>query len=68
MAMKTIDIDDTEAEQVIEDCLAVMERRPLEEKIDAVNEAIRNAEAEGNEALLFELLATKRDLAAAVVK
>jgi len=68
MAMKAIDIDDTEAAQVIEDCLAVMERRPLEEKIDAVNEAIRNAEAEGNEALLFELLATKRDLAAAVVK
>jgi len=68
IALNGQQMDEGEAQTIIEDCLASMEKRPLTEKIEQVNEAIREAESEGNEELLFELLAKKRDLAAAVIK
>lgn len=68
IAMSTKGLDEVEAKQVIDDCLETIERRPLALKVEQINEAIRDAESEGNEALLFELLAKKRDLAAAIMK
>lgn len=68
IAMDARGLEDVEAKQVIDDCLDVMERRPAELKLESLNEAIRDAETEGNDALLFELLARKRDLAQAVLK
>lgn len=68
IAMSAKGFDETEAEQVVNDCIETIERRPLTEKIEQVNDAIRDAESEGNEALLFELLAKKRDLAQQAMK
>lgn len=68
LAMDARGLEDAEARQVIEDCLSVMERRPVEEQLENLNGAIRDAETEGNEALLFELLSRKRDLVQAAQK
>ncbi len=68
IAMTAGTTDVIEALQIIEDCLDSIEKRPLEERIGQVNEAIKQAESEGNEPLLFELLAKKRDLAVAAAK
>ncbi len=68
MAMNTANLDQDEARQIVDDCIETIERKPITEKIEQVNEAIRGAESEGNETLLFELLAKKRDLAAQVMK
>jgi len=64
IAMGTKFADETDAKQVALDCLDAIEERPVTEKIEQINEAIRDAESEGNENLLLELLAKKRDLKA----
>lgn len=64
IAIRTNLTDEADAKQVVEDCLGAIEERPLAQKIDRISEEIRDAESEGNDALLFELLAKKRDLKA----
>ena len=68
VAMMEYQLDEDEIKQLVDDCIDVIERRPLSESIEQVNEQIRDAEAEGNEGKLFELLAKKRDIAATMTK
>jgi DNA primase len=68
IAVEENDLDAEEAGRLIEDCIAAINRRRLARDIEDVNERIKEAEAEGDESKLFELLARKRDLAAAIAR
>ena len=52
----------SEAKQLINDCIDVIKRRSINESIEQVNEQIKEAEAEGNETRVFELLAKKQEV------
>ena len=62
LAMSENELSDSEARQLIDDCVDVIKRRTVNESIESVNEQIREAESEGNEIKVFELLAKKQEV------
>lgn len=56
--------DDAEARELLGDCIAQLKRRPALSRFEGVNDEIRRAEMEGDEARVVELLQEKRELAA----
>lgn len=53
-----------EAAGLVDDCIARLKERPSRLRLERINDDIRRAEMEGDEARLLELLAEKRGLAA----
>lgn len=68
IALQENELEPKEVDQLIEDCVASLKRLHLAQGIEEVNERIRDAEAEGDEVKLFELLAKKRDMAATIAR
>lgn len=62
MAVEDDGCSDEDAGDLIRDCIARLKERPRLERIDEINDDIRRAEIEGNEARLIELLTEKRGL------
>lgn len=52
-----------EAEGVLADCLTSIKTRPVKEKMLELNDLIRIAESEGNDAQLYHLLRRKKEMA-----
>ncbi|MBI4126949.1 MAG: DNA primase [Deltaproteobacteria bacterium] len=55
-------MEEDEAKALVRDCLQTLKRRPIAERLKTINADIAQAEAEGNEQRVLELLATKQQL------
>ncbi len=64
MAMQDSILEARDIEQLVEDCLGTIRKKALNQDIEEVNQQIKSAEDQGNENLLLQLLAKKRDLIA----
>ncbi|MFH1874255.1 MAG: DNA primase [Pseudomonadota bacterium] len=64
LAMQGCDLEFRDVNQLVEDCLGAIRKCAWDQDIEQMNRQIRLAEDQGNESLVFELLAKKRDLIA----
>lgn len=62
MAIGENGCEETDVEDLVNDCVKKLRGRPRLERLNAINDDIRRAETSGDEKRLFELLREKREL------
>jgi len=62
IALSENSLDQKEIEQLLVDCITAIEKREISKGIQKINREIKDAEKDGNEKLVFELLEQKRSI------